>query len=625
MANINVKKVTNKIDLVIDSESTTSSKVTVNIYAYGGYSFTGNVITVTFKNPDKPFQAAEKHSITPNKDNIVATGAFSWFYDNVNIEITGDNIVKEDSSHISLTLGNLVNNVPNTTLQQFDTGYQFQEDGKTFEKFKIVLTADSNYVFVADSVKNDLGAKFTISDDLKTAYQFLNNNISNLNVGWTFTGQTVYKADETKIVNDIAKTTESHTIDGTNVNVTITGKSPTGLKRYVNAKVSYTNVDGETVTNELSSIDNLTLNVSLSDVKVGTTVNITGAFRFVCLVDNNLTGCNVTGIKDYYIENETVNVVATANNNTSFDKNNVPVAEWETLYHGTESFNFTVSEDGKTATLILSLGDSSEKVSESTITLNGGTIPDKVVTGYGSINVYCVNDDILDEFSKVRFVKTVSDNDYSLYDLGNYINRLQKVFVPVSDVTDTSLKLANFDTGITVNSVNNPIINIDFGKCNIPSINSDNVDFQSNVQIFVPFVGFITLDNDILGKSIDLSYKIDLVQGYASYTICCDEVVINNGVTKCYSDVLYKTSDKETFEPIGGDNFLNTVLMGLNPYVTVKYFVSKTESLNDLSNRDILSQFSGFSKFKNVSLIDFECLTNEKDEIITLLNNGVYL
>ena len=82
-----------------------------------------------------------------------------------------------------------------------------------------------------------------------------------------------------------------------------------------------------------------------------------------------MTGCNVTGLKPYYIENETVNVIATANGKTHFDKENLPVANWEPLTGGAEQHPFVLSNNGKTATLTFTFPNDKEKVSDSTFTL----------------------------------------------------------------------------------------------------------------------------------------------------------------------------------------------------------------------------------------------------------------
>lgn len=324
-------------------------------------------------------------------------------------------------------------------------------------------------------------------------------------------------------------------------------------------------------------------------MKQGTTVTLNGAYRLVCVTVNEMTGCDVTGLKDWYVENEVVNITATAKEKTHFDVENVPFAQWVTTSQGTTEHPFTLSDDGKTATLNFTFPNDVEKVSDSTFTLLGGTMPDKVITGYGSINVYLVDTKTLDAFSKIRFTKKLNDSyEYEFYDIAQYVNSLHKVFVNVTNVSKTSLKLANFDTGIETKSVDDSKVHVDFGSVLLPSYSNNSNDFNADIQCFVPFVGFVPIDSDFMGKSINLSYDIDLVTGYCAYNMKCDDIVINNGVTNCSSEIIYKTLANDEVGTVGDSSYLNSVLMGFEPYITVKYYDSLNDSINSTKSRLLL-------------------------------------
>ena len=87
-------------------------------------------------------------------------------------------------------LGNLVNNIPNTTLTQRDTGKTAtNEQGVTQTITEITITCDNGFYSFKDWA-NDLNQKFTYNDDLTEGKQEIRTSINNLNVGWTFSGQT---------------------------------------------------------------------------------------------------------------------------------------------------------------------------------------------------------------------------------------------------------------------------------------------------------------------------------------------------------------------------------------------------------------------------------------------------
>lgn len=579
----------------------------------------GESFTVLFQDPDSHFHDKTFTVETVKGSTETITKTFSYSY-SANITING---YATDYLGEQVTLGNLVNNVPHSTLEQLFTGDTYVDKGVTYGQFRFTIKANDGYKFVKDTLFNDINGGFDYNDNLTVARQIVGNNMANLNIGWTFTGQTVEK--ETEIINNITgNCEETHTIDGTNVSITVTGNSD--YAKFVGVSVEYTDINGEPKTFVPDFSGNV-INISLTDVKQGATVTLSGAYRLVCTTVNNMTGCNVTGLKPYYIENETVNVIATANGKTHFDSENLPVANWEPLTGGAEQHPFVLSNNGKTATLTFTFPNDKEKVSDSTFTLLGGTVPDTEVTGYGSINVYLVNTKTLDDFSKIRFTKKLNENyEYEYYDISEYVNRLHKVYVDVQNVSPTSLKLANFDTSINTNSVDNSKVHVDFGNVLLP-VNSDSGnDFNATIQCFIPFVGFVPVDSDFIGKELNLSYDIDLITGYCAYNLSCDGITINNGTANCSSEIIYKTLANDEISTIGDLSDTNTVLMGLEPYITVKYFEPLNVPVNNTAEQKRIGDVTGFAQFENVNLTTTNnMLVDEFNEIVSQLANGVYL
>lgn len=548
----------------------------------------------------------------------VITKKVAYSYASISVSVIGYSTTYNGEQ---ITLGNLVNNVPHSTLEQMYTGVNSKDEKNAFTR--ITLKADKGFKFVNGTLKNDINQGFDYYHDDTVAQQIVGTPLNNLNTGWVFTGETVAKG--TEIQNNITgNCDETHTIDGTNVSITVTGNSD--YAKFVGVSVEYTDVNGKTKT-VVPDFSGNVINISLTDVKQGTTVTLSGAYRLVCTTVNNMTGCNVTGLKPYYIENETINIIATANGKTHFDAKNLPVANWEPLTGGTEEHPFVLSNNGKTATLNFTFPNEKEKVSDSTFTLLGGTVPDTEITGYGSINVYLVDTKTLDDFSKIRFTKKLNENyEYEYYDIGEYVNRLHKVYVDVPNVSPTSLKLANFDTSINTNSVDDSKIHIDFGNVLLPVVSGDSNDFNATIQCFIPFVGFVPVDSDFIGKEINLSYDIDLITGYCAYNLSCNGITINNGTANCISEIIYKTLANDEISTIGDLSDNNTVLMGLEPYVTVKYFEPLNVPVNNTTEQKRIGDVTGFAQFENVDLSTTNnMLIDEFNDIVSQLENGVYL
>lgn len=589
-------------------------------------TFTLNANTVWNGEPFK-LEFVDNDSHFHNKTVIVETVKDStetiiktvknYNYASMSVSVTGYSTTYNGEQ---IVIGNLVNKVPHSTLEQMYTGVT-NDDGNVITR--ITLKADDGFKFVEGTLKNDINGGFDYSHHNTIAQQCVGTPLNNLNVGWIFTGETVEK--ETEIINNITgNCEETHTVDGTNVSITVTGNSD--YAKFVGVSVEYTGINGEPKTFVPDFSGNV-INISLTDVKHGTTVILSGAYRLVCTTVNNMTGCNVTGLKPYYIENETVNVIATANGKTHFDAENLPVAKWEPLTGGAEEHPFVLSNNGKTATLNFTFPNDREKVSDSTFTLLGGTVPDTEVTGYGSINVYLVDTKTLDDFSKIRFTKKLNENyEYEYYDIGEYVNRLHKVYVDVPNVSPASLKLANFDTSINTNSVDDSKVHVNFGNVLLPVNSNSGNDFNATIQCFIPFVGFVPVDNDFIGKELNLSYDIDLVTGYCAYNLSCDGITINNGTANCSSEIIYKTLANDEISTIGDLSDTNTVLMGLEPYITIKYYEPLNVPVNSTTEQKRVGDVTGFAQFENVNLsTNNNMLVDEFNEIVSQLANGVYL
>lgn len=501
-----------------------------------------------------------------------------------------------------------------------------------------------------EAVFDDLSSSYTVTVTCKTGYQFV--GIPQLSVKdseytdpvsltvssdkLTATGEievwnrsdvlkldgeteTIPVVSEVTVTNNITGTTESHSYaDGT---VSIRLMCADTRKRYVGCKASYGDVS---VAFPVTDSNDIT--VTLENVPTGSNITLTGECRYVASVNTDyLTGCTITGIKPWYVENETVTATLTANKGTYFKT--APQMQFVsgTAVHDTY-YDFTVSEDRKTATISQKLAFPKESVETATISFVGSTVPEKVVTGYGSINVYSVNDSILNQFSKERFKSSTGEVSLAYdADLGDYVNKLHKVYCDVGEVTETTIKCGNYDTLIKAESINSPVVTVDFGNVTLPVNNSDSSDFNATVKVFVPFKGFVAVDADFIGKTLNLKYDVDLVTGDGCYKISVGDVIISQDVVKVSSDVIYKTSKNMNLATIGSSGFSTDYLKGLKPFVVMKYYEPLQDRYNNDNSVKVLSDVTGFAKFKDITLPTIDCLNSEYNEIVSLLSKGVIL
>lgn len=553
--------------------------------------------------------------LTVAEDKQSATGTIASETQDTSIELTGE--TESGSEPVEPVTPTVENNI-----QQTDYEAVFDELKSTYT---VTVTCRDGYQFAGTPTVSITGDAFTdpvsltVSHDKRTATGEI--EVYDASDGLTLDGETekIPVVADVTVTNNITGTTESHTYaDGTvSIKLTCTDTK----KRYVGCKASY----GDTSV-DFPVTDSSDITVTLKNVPAGTTITLTGECRWVAnVLTDYLTGCTITGIKPWYVENETVSATLKANDGTYFKT--VPKMQYTSgNMVDNENYDFTVSEDKKTATISQKLEFSKESIELATISFVGSTEPEQAVTGYGSINVYSVNDSILNQFSKARFQNSTGEVGLAYdEDLGDYVNKLHKVYCDVGEVTETTIKCGNYDTLIKADSINKPVVTIDFGNVALPVHNSDSSDFNATVKVFVPFKGFVAVDSDFIGKTLNLRYDVDLVTGDGCYKISVGDVIISQDVVKVSSDVIYKTSKNMNLATIGSSSFSTDYLKGLKPYAVMKYYDPLQDRYNNDNSVKVLSDVTGFAKFKDISLPNIDCLNSEYNEIVSLLSKGIIL
>lgn len=553
-------------------------------------------------------------TVADNKQS--ATGSIESATEDTSIELQGE--TESGSTPVEPVTPTVVNNIPQT---DYEAVYNALD-----RKYAVTVTCKTGYRFVGIPTVSITGdalsdpVSLTVSSDRLTATGEI--EVYSESDGLTLDGETetIPVVSDVTVTNNITGTTETHTFANGTVSIRVICADT--RKRYVGCKASYGDVSVD-----FPVTDSNEITVTLENVPTGTNITLTGECRYVASVEtDHLTGCTITGIKQWYVENETVTATLTANKGTYF--NTVPQMQ----YNGgggfidTEIYDFTVSEDKKTATISQKLAFSKESVELATISFIGSTVPEKAVTGYGSINVYSVNDSILKQFSESRFQSATGEVSLAYdTDLGDYVNKLHKVFCDVGDVTETTIKCGNYDTLIKADSINEPVVTVDFGNVTLPVNNSDSSDFNATVKVFVPFKGFVAVDADFIGKTLNLKYDVDLVTGDGCYKISVGDIIISQDVVKVSSDVIYKTSKNMNLATIGSSGFSTDYLKGLKPFVVMKYYEPLQDRYNNDNSVKVLSDVTGFAKFKDITLPTIDCLNSEYNEIVNLLSKGVIL
>ena len=181
----------------------------------------------------------------------------------------------------------------------------------------------------------------------------------------------------------------------------------------------------------------------------------------------------------------------------------------------------------------------------------------------------------LPDVSNLGFVKIYSPSSSELNSLASYmwsntfdLNTLKKIFanpidsvislgvVPISIPSGGSshIFIGNIDTGINCTIAGKQYIDVDCGTIEVEEFYGSFMDYSpyTKCEIYLPFIGYKTLDVDmIMRKSINVTYRVDILTGSCVANVICNNSVIAQYVGNCL-----------IVSPFTGSNF-NAVFSGL--------------------------------------------------------------
>lgn len=425
------------------------------------------------------------------------------------------------------------------------------------------------------------------------------------------------------VTNNIDGTEESHEWDGETLTITV--KTPSYISaRLDKPQVHYTNTGGEPITQNmqvLSTSTRVTATAVITDLGGDYSVTVTGTYIRTLPLTKSLTNCtSKEPLPDYVDFDSLITVELEANPNTEFHTDETTYLSVTTRKGGRETKTpFTISGDKKKATISYQLENSGNY---SRVNIVGECFPVEVVgKQYGSINVYLVTLDNLKEFAAKRYFTDGGEN----VDLGEYVNRIKRIYTDITPFSTDVIRCGNFNTGVSCQQPAQDKITLDFGTAVVPAHNEDNTDYESEIQIFLPFAGFVNLNNAYAGKKIALQYVINVVTGNGVALLSCNGVVFQVEETEPSSEIIYLSPSTQV-KTVGGDDWNEMLYYGLEPYIYCKWYESASNGRNNDRQTGILGDFRGFNVFDDVTPIHTaEMLTEEQEMIYVALSDGVYI
>ena len=490
-------------------------------------------------------------------------------------------------------------------------GYTFDESA-----FNIVGSYTDKYGSTAKKT-------FTRVDANNATYTFAMSDVKSSNaITLTGTAQESETPTGLTINNEVTgeETNVTYSIDESTNALVITIEGTKKTCYMFGIVAAYTNTSETSVNIPFDiSESGLSASTTITDCDTSKEITITGEFVAAHRVTNNVHYCT-TNLANAYRVTDDVLAVFVPNDGYYFSETDFNLSVTYINKYG-ESISKTLTrtnESEATITLTTDLGIAND----SSLIFNGDAqVRPEEEINLGSIYAYIVDNDVLDAFSKKRYFQETSS--YYLYDidLGDYVNRIKRIYANIPKGSETILKCGNYSTEIECNAIKSEIYTCSFGYVKLPLINGDSNDFNSNVSLMLPFIGIVDVDSSLLGHTVGLDIFIDVITGDGVYKLTSDGYPVKTYECTPSQDILYHTYNETT---IGGDKWNSGLLYGLDPYFIIKYHQSVTKDINTTTLQTDIGNIKGFAKFENVN-VNINCLADEQSEIQTLLSSGVIL
>ena len=489
------------------------------------------------------------------------------------------------------------------------------KQGTDAEHFDITVTGNGDGTFsnltasYTDINGNPCEDPFNVSGNVGTITVYCNKGDE-----IAITGSFIPDVRELQITNNIQNTTASSVASETNYTVTVTGNA-NGMFNGTPTITYGGNTYNMTVTNQTAT----------AIVPIATeSVIINGEYLLgkYIEVQYGLTNCEIVGDKPVKVktgQSYTFNFKANAN---------AELTEIEANFRNDDGnpvvVQGTISQDKQTGSVTFELTPNAVDLN---IVANANVVTPPTIKNYGAINVYIVTLENLDEFAKKRFFtqtgETETGTKYSEVNLGEYVNRIKRIFATVPVGGDDVLKCGNFNTGIKVKYPDSDVIVLDFGNVELTGANGNNEDFNAQVNMFIPCRGVVTIDSKYIGKTINLTIKANVITGDSVALLSCDGVVFQIESFSLSRDVLYRLGTD--LNVVGGEQWNEQILYGLEPYVLITENLTVDVPVNNTQENVTINAVTGFAQFANVNLNTANLLVDEYSEIVSQLETGVYL
>lgn len=252
---------------------------------------------------------------------------------------------------------------------------------------------------------------------------------------------------------------------------------------------------------------------------------------------------------------------------------------------------------------------------------------ENVSTGLDSIHIYHMRNAELDNLSNklISYFQTTASGDTEIqdYDYTRFINQVYRL--PFSIPSNIEVDTTKVSAGLFNLNMNTKTIKVDHYDIDIGTIKIDSKDSTSynaiKATLYLPFISSIQLDiNDIIGHTISITYRINLLNGM-------NTLIVENENGLIYNQNVNVATNLQLFGAYYDKNVgsLNSVLNNnlRQAYIVIERKTPITNLLTYPTNEHgVVSDYKGLTKFVNTQL-HIDATFQEKQSILSELEQGV--
>lgn len=613
--------------------SKSDADTTIKLTADSGFTFrddpTGSFI----------YDTSQQFTFTRSENNTVASYTLPHGMDSVT-DITVNAVATADVETADITYS--LNHCSNNGVTKYSSDKQTD----------IVLTAESGFEFTSQPTAvytaNGLSKtiKGVISDNKLTATITLPSGITGFSTTISVTGNAT--AIVVPVTHKVHYTLSNCTSSGEttyydNSDLTITLTADTGyVFKAENLPRAYWHsaIQGDNTVNAILQNNGknavITVPSGISYDITDDTIQINGTAESdgtnhthdILYTLSNAKHNNVT----QYTDNDTVNIVLTADPDCLFSADNKPKIHYTYIqdnpYTPTVSVteDFILSEDRKQATFTFGGYTVSGNIEVTGI----ATVQTPVETGYGIITIYKPTAENLDAISRLRFTIGVDTEGLpKVGDIAQYISVLKKFYIDIPTTKSEPVKLQNYVlTDVVAPLIENDRITIDCGTINVTGMYNNAIDLKADTSIYLPFCnGLNSISTDkIMNKRIRLVYDVSLLNGQCVAKLFdADSNVLATFNGDVSIDIPFMSDWQTAINGKIGNNV--QFLYGLTPFIQIKE-QSAIESVYGFKTYKptmLKNEINGYCEVENIKLDGINATLQEKEEITRLLANGIIL